>query len=194
MKKIIVITLLLTPALLASAAMLGTPHTKLPLLEDSVTRAIAKQQVAPAWKAQLKQMQQMFKQYRGSAYSGLPVIHNEVLGHHQEKVYLQRMMQLKQSIKNNKALQGFSFVAPVPTDLAVLSLDNYAALHAFLKDITKAYQVSHIEQVHPYTLALQIKGIPQGNIELWIDVPTRNVYLMSDNVYTTADGKYGLHF
>lgn len=194
MKKIIVITLLLTPALLASAAMPGKPHKNLFLLEVGVTRAVAKQQATPAWKAQLKQMQQLFRQYPGSAYSGLPVVRNEVLGHHQEKVYLQRMMQLKQSIKNNKALQGFSFVAPVPTDLAALSLDNYAALHAFLRDLSKAYQVSHVERVHPYTLALQIKGVPQGNIELWIDVPTRNVYLMSDNVYTTADGKYGLHF
>jgi hypothetical protein len=51
-----------------------------------------------------------------------------------------------------------------------------------------------MKRVHPYTLALQIKGVPQGNIELWIDVPTHNVYLMSDNLYTTADGKYGLHF
>ena len=194
MKRIIVITLLLTPALLASAATPSTSHKKLSLLEVGVTRAVAKQQATPAWKAQLKQMQQLFRQYPGSAYSGLPVVHNEVLGPHQEELYLKRLMQLKQSIKGNKSLRGFNFVAPVPTDLAALSLDNYAALHAFLRDLSKAYQVSRMKRVHPLTLALQIKGIPQGNIELWIDVPTRNVYLMSDNFYTTADGKYGLHF
>ncbi len=194
MKKTIVITLLLTPALLASAATPSTSHKKLSLLEVGVTRAVAKQQATPAWKAQLKQMQHLFRQYPGSAYSGLPVVRNEVLGPHQEEVYLKRMVQLKQSIKGNKALQGFDFVVPIPTDLATLSLDNYAALHAFLKDISKAYEVSRVERVHPYTLALQIKGVPQGNIELWIDVPTHNVYLMSDNLYTTSDGKYGLHF
>ncbi len=194
MKRIIVITLLLTPALLASAATPSTSHKKLSLLEVGVTRAVAKQQATPAWKAQLKQMQQLFRQYPGSAYSGLPVVHNEVLGPHQEELYLKRLMQLKQSIKGNQSLRGFNFVAPVPTDLAALSLDNYAALHAFLRDLPKAYQVSRMKRVHPLTLALQIKGIPQGNIELWIDVPTRNVYLMSDNFYTTADGKYGLHF
>ncbi len=194
MKKIIVTTLLLNLGLLANATMPYDRTKPLPLLEDYVTRAVVQQQTEPAWKTQLKQMQQLYKQYRGNAYSGLPVIHNEVLGPHQEEVYLQRMTQLKQSIKGNKALKGFSFVAPVPTDLAALSLDNYAALHAFLKDITKAYQVSHIKRVHPMTLALQLKGVPQGAIEIWIDIPTHNVYLMSDNFYTTADGKYGLHF
>ena len=102
MKRIIVITLLLTPALLASAATPSTSHKKLSLLEVGVTRAVAKQQATPAWKAQLKQMQQLFRQYPGSAYSGLPVVHNEVLGPHQEELYLKRLMQLKQSIKGNK--------------------------------------------------------------------------------------------
>lgn len=194
MKKIIVITVFLTTALLASAETSTAKRQKLPLLEVSVTRSVAKKQATFTWKTQLRQMQRMFKQFPGSSYSGLPVVRNEVLGIHQEEIYLKRMTQLKQSIKGNKALQGFNFVAPVPTDLAALSLDNYAALHAFLRDLSKAYQVSHMKRVHPLTLALQIKGIPQGNIEVWIDVPTHNVYLMSDNLYTTADGKYGLHF
>lgn len=114
-----------------------------------------------------------------------------MISQQQEEIYNQRMAQLQKSINANKHLKGLSLVAPAPNDLAELSLDNYGALHAFLRGLPFA-KVLHTERVRPFTLAVQIKGEGQGAVEVWIDVPTHNVYLMSDNLNTTAAGKYGM--
>ncbi len=191
MKKIIMTTLLLLPVVAVWAGGVAGRFSKLPLLDECVERTVTKQ-AAPTWQAQLQQIQKLYKQYPNGAKTGLPLIPNQILSYHDERVYLERITQLRGSIRGNNALKGFAFVAPIATDLANLSLDNYATLHAFLKGLRFA-RVIQTKRVHPYTLALQIKGEGQGRVEVWIDVPTRNVYLMSDNFYTTAAGKYGLH-
>ncbi len=192
MKKIVISMLLLSAAAVLWAGPQSGRYAKIPLIEDGVTRAVANVQAAPTWQAQLQQIQKMYKQYPNGAKTGLPLIPNQILSSRDERVYMQRIAQLRSSIRGNKALKGFSFVAPISTDLANLSPDNYAALHAFLKGLRVA-RVTQTKRVYSYTLSLQIKGEPRGNVEIWIDVPTHNVYLMSDNLYTTSDGKYGLH-
>ena len=192
MKKIVISMLLLSSAAVLWARPQSYRYAKIPLLDDEVAHAVAKAQAAPTWQAQLQQIQKMYKQYPNGAKTGLPLIPNQILPPQEERVYMQRILQLRASIRGNNALKGFSFVAPITADLAHLSLDNYGALHAFLKGLRVA-RVTQTKRVYPYTLSLQIKGELKGNVEVWIDVPTHNVYLMSDNLYTTADGKYGLH-
>lgn len=194
MKKLLVSMLLLSSAAVLWAGSQSHRYAKIPLLDDEVARCVERAQVqtVPAWQAQLQQIQKMYKQYPNGAKTGLPLIPNQILTYQEERAYMRRIGQLRASIRGNKALKGFAFVAPISTDLANLSPDNYAALHAFLKGLHFA-RVTQTKRVHPYTLSLQIKGEPKGNVEVWIDVPTHNVYLMSDNFYTTSDGKYGLH-
>ena len=171
-----------------------TYRSKLPLLENEVHRAVAAQTKTPVWHEQLARLQEQFKRanVKYETQIRLPATTHSVLSYDQEQTYLRRLFQVQKSVRQNSALRGYAFVAPVAADLANLSLDNYAALHAFLKNLQTA-KVQRTERAHPFTLAVQIKGIPQGCLELWIDVPTKKVYLMSDNLYTTAQGKYGLH-
>ena len=188
---------LLSIVLLTGVSLFANPgnRNKIPLLEDTVTRKAAQQTTAELpWHNQLKQVQAQWNKLgrQTPMYDPLPVMVHTPLSHQDEPAYLRRFVQVQQSIAVNKLLAGYKFVAPVPTDLATLSLDNYAALHAFLKDL-KTAQVTQLKRVRPFTLSVQIKGVPQGALELWIDVPSKKVYLMSNNVYTTADGKYGLH-
>ena len=157
-----------------------------------MTSAVAEKQTVTTWQEQLAKIKKAYEQYPDNAQTGLPVVSNDVLTRKNERIYRQRIVQLQKSINNNKHLKGFSLVTPVPTDLATLSLNNYAALHAFLKGLHIA-KVIHTQRVRPFTLAVRIQGEQQGAVELWIDVPTHNVYLMSDNFYSTAEGKYGLH-
>lgn len=185
MKKIILTVCLLETALLPQAGTLAKE------IETRVERAVAEQQAASSWKKELKAIQKLYEQNPSRTQSGLPVVPNTVLRRQYEAAYNQRIEQLQQSINGNKTLQGFALVTPIPEDLATLSLENYAALHAFLKGLRWA-QVTHTQRVRPFTLSLQIQSQEGGNLELWIDVPTRNVYLMSDNINTTAQEKYGM--
>lgn len=191
MKKIL-ITLLLLAALTPLYASGHDRHKKLPLMDEELERTVTRQAAAPSWQEQLKQMQQLYNKSPKNVPSGAPLVCNEILGPHTQAVYLRRLQQLRGSIRGNKHLQGFSFVAPVPSDLAVLSLDNYELLHAFLKGLRFA-KVTSVERVRPFTLALRMSGQERGALEVWIDLPTKKVYLMSDNFYSTAAGKYGLH-
>lgn len=193
MKKTLISLLLLLSVSVAAPAQ-GI-HKKLPLLEDELHRQVTRAQAAtPAWQAQLAAMQKQFTyvKTRTDVSGHLPAKTPSVLSYRQEQTYLRRISQVQKSVNANKALAGYTFVAPVPTDLVNLSLDNYALLHAFLKGFDVA-QVVRTERVHPFTLAVQMKGPARGSLELWLDVPTKKVYLMSDNLYTTAAGKYGLH-
>ena len=171
----------------------GKKH-KLPLLEDEVTRSISAQQNAQAWQQPLFVMQQQFKRVktRKNYALNLPRKSLVVLSYLQEQTYLRRMFQVQKSIRQNTLLNRYTFVAPMPEDLVNLSLDNYALLHAFLKNL-KAAQIVRAERVRPFTLSVQMKGMKQGRLELWIDEPTKKIYLMSNNLYSTAAGRYGLH-
>ena len=186
MKKLLTICLLLLTAPLMAQSLNN--------LESILTRDLIKQTKQLAWHREFKHLQKQFTQLgdRASHYDPLPVMLYSPLSHRETTHYLRRMMQLQKSVDSNPVLKGFTFVAPVPPDLAQFSDGNYAALLAFLKDL-QVVKIVHMERVRPFTLAVQIHGQDQSALEVWLDVPTRKVYLMSDNFYTTAAGKYDLH-
>ena len=193
MKKTILAVTFLVSALTLSAY---EGDFSRPLMEEQLERTVATAQASALlpWQKELKQIEDQWRRLgsNASAYDPLPVMVHTPLSHKEEPVYLRRFMQVQQSISANKVLAGYKFIAPVPVDLARFSLDNYAALHAFLKDL-KLAEVTRMKRIRPFTLSVQIKGVPQGELELWVDVPGKKVYLMSNNLYTTAEGKYGLH-
>ena len=194
MKKITFsLFLCLSVGLVPAWAQFSGRHSKLPLLEEEVHRAVAAREV-PTWQEQLSRLQIRFKQAPGT-YRAQPVppplAQPEELTYQQAPTYRCRLLRVQASVDHNAALKGFTFVAPVPADLARLTADNYAALHAFLKDL-KIVQVRRTECDRPFTLALRITGQNRSALEVWVDVPSKKMYLMSDNFYTTAAGKYGL--
>ena len=195
-KTILAVTFLVSVLTLSTYAGNLSRRTKIPLIEDHLERTVAAAQAAALlpWQKELKLIQNQWVKLgsKAAAYDPLPVMIHTPLSHKEEPVYLRRFVQVQQSITTNKVLAGYKFIAPVPVDLARFSLDNYAALHAFLKDL-KLAEVTRTKRIRPFTLSVQIKGVPKGALELWIDVPSKKVYLMSNNLYTTAEGKYGLH-
>lgn len=192
MKKLLISVMLFLSFTLPAGAQRAYRFAKLPLLDDSVTRAVVKA-TAP-WQEQLAAMQKQFEyvKTRADLSNHLPPVTSGVLSYLQEQTYLSRLFLLQKSMRQNGTFHGYTFVAPSAQDLAQLSYDNYAALSAFLAQTPNA-RVTRSEYIRPFTLAVQIHGIPQGTVEVWIDVPTKKVYLMSNNFYTTAAGKYGLH-
>ena len=208
MKKILILAVLVTavaaqaqpdpnlPLLHANPKRTNNRHQTQPapkhnskLLQSSLYRAVAGAQLS--WKYQLAQIQTKYQEVRPKkeTYAALPFETNR-LSSTQERTYLLRLVLLQKLIHANKAIKNYTFVAPDPADLAHLSYYNYVTLQAFLLDL-KTAQVTGTQHVRPYTLAVHVKGVPQGQLELWIDVPTKKVYLMSNNLYSTAIGKYG---
>ncbi len=183
MKKLVVLLI----SLLVSAPLFAS-------LSADVERAVLARtkNATPAWQQQLSQLQQSFakvnKQYDFT--SRLPAVQHETLILPEQHTYLQRMVELQRHMHQHKALSQYAFVAPVPTDLAQFSAGNYALLVDFLRNVSLV-QVSYYI-VRPFTLALKINS-KHNSLELWIDVPTRRVYLMSNNLYSSASEKYGLH-
>ena len=156
-------------------------------LQQQVSQAVEKH----TWQNQLAHLRQNFARL-GRPRMALPPVYTcsyEVEGP-QKQIYFSRLFQVQQSVNQNPALAGFTFVAPVPEDLARLSAANYETLHAFLKNrpLTRV----KAKPVRPFTLSVQIVGA-RSALELWVEVPGRKIILMSDNMYSTAQAKYGLH-
>ena len=192
MQKIIVSLFVFVVA--AAPAFASWPYSKryekLPLLE--VDRAVERHVKNDAWKRILKRVQTQFQQvHRGYTPNPLPQDFIGVLSYREQQTYMQRLLGLQSLVKRNAYLQEFTFVAPVPADLARLREENLEVLQIFLQD-GQGISVSSVEQVRPFTLAVRMRRGSAG-AEIWIDVPTKKIYLMSDNLYTTAAGKYGLH-
>lgn len=165
-------------------------YNQMPLLE--VDRTVGSYVQADAWKQILKKTQTQFQQVRHNyVASPLPQDCIHVLSYREQQTYLKRLMALQGLVNRNVSLHGFTFVAPVPTDLAHLRKDNLEVLRTFLQD-GKGISVSPVEQVRPFTLAVRMRR-GRAAVEIWMDVPAKKIYLMSDNLYTTAVGKYGLH-
>lgn len=183
MKKLVVLLM----SLLISAPLFASLYEN---VERAVLTRVAR--TTPTWQQQLSQLQRNFARIskRYDLKSRMPVVQRESLVLADEHTYLQRMVELQRYLHQHKALSQFVFVAPEPTDLAKFSVGNYALLVNFLQDAPTVH-VSHYV-VQPFTLALKIHA-DQRHLELWIDVPTRRVYLMSNNLYSSAEGKYGLH-
>lgn len=189
-KKLFIVLVLL----LLSGPVWARRFEKLGLLD--VDRAVAKQvtqQQMPAWQQKLKQIQTVFVRIhpRPDVQSTFPFRFLSGLNYQEETNYLKRLWQVQKQVNQNPVLAGFTFVAPVPADLANFSADNYALLLSFLKNNPLA-KVTRSEPVYPFTLALNLHGQSYSALELWIDVPTKKIYLMSDNFYTTAASKYAL--
>ena len=180
MKKIILCTLCVVSTTLLTAQ---------PTLKDKVTRVVA--QHTRTWQQQLTHIQAQFAHSAKTAPSALTyVLMDKEINPFNNQTYQTRLAALQQNMHMHPALKSYQFATPVPADLANLSYDNYEALAAFLANAPTA-QVTKTERVYPFTLSLHIKGVCAGEVELWIDEPTKKVYLMSDNFYTTAAGKYG---
>ena len=165
-------------------------YEKLPLLE--VDRAVDRQVRTDAWKRILKRVQTQFQQlHRSYTPDPLPQDFIHVMSYREQQSYIKRLGSLQSLVNRNVFLHGFTFVAPVPTDLAHLRKDNLEVLQTFLQE-GQGISISSVEQVRPFTLAVRIRRGSAG-VEIWMDVPSKKIYLMSDNFYSTAAGKYGLH-
>ncbi len=191
MKKVFSSLLLLTLGVSAGLAQ-HTRYAKIPLLDDTVERTVAQATVQP-WQTQLKRLQTQFTRLasRKDWQLQVPVYAYTSLSYQDKQTYLQRMLQVQQQVKRQDALSGFTFVAPVPADLAHLSPAIYETLLYFL-------QAKHTVRVNtyyarPFTLAAQLHGAENSALEVWLDVPGKKIYLMTDNFYSTAQAKYALH-
>ena len=190
MKKIIASIFLVLPVLAYGQHKLA----KLPLLEiDYAVETAQHNTVVNSWKKKLQHIQEMFARVpsKSQLQFSTPAILASSLNYKEEQTYLQRMLVLQKQVNQNTALKGFTFVAPVPEDLARFSAANYTALQDFLKDSPSVSVLA--EQERPFTLTVHVRAITSGALELWIDEPTKKIYLMSDNFYSTSAGKYSLH-
>ena len=193
MKKAVVSVLLITSACALWAQ--GT-HARRAQIEDKIERALAQVHVKNiTWQDKLKLMQANFQKVGmptvGS--TSTPTMLGEKSDKYNNQTYKDRLFHLQDKINTHKDLKGYRFFAPLPADLATLSEDNYEALEAFCADVTQIAKVSSVEWVHPFTLSLRVRSISNGQVELWVDEPTKTIYLMADNLRTTAAGKYGVH-
>ena len=192
MKQILLsIFVLLLAVMSVSANPLGQRH-KPELLEPYVERAVAAQSTKPIkWQQQLKNTQQAFYHVRYSYRENvLPPTVQSYLGYQEERTYLQRLLQIQAWVNHNPVLKDYTFAAPVPADLARLIPEKIEALRDFLQNSQMAI-VAKTDRIRPFTLALSL-GQHTSALEIWIDVPSKKVYLMSDNFYTSI-GKYGIH-
>lgn len=189
MKKLLIVVLCVWLGLPACAR----KFQKIPFLsvDAKVQRQVAQSAQQLTWQGQLLRLRRSFLRL-GRPQITLPPVYTrsyEVEGP-QKQIYFSRLFQVQQSVSRNPALAGFTFVAPVPEDLARLSDANYETLHAFLKNrpLTRV----KTKPVRPFTLSVQIVGT-RSALELWMEVPSQKIILMSDNMYSTAQAKYGLH-
>ena len=193
MKKLILNTLLIGTACGLWASGVCTPKTA--TLETRLERAVLTQGTQrPSWREKIKQMQTQFQKVGApTVQSCMPTVLNKKdWNNYHEKTYKERLFRLQAQINQHKDLKGYRFAAPLPADLAKLSYDNYEALEAFCED-TQLAEVTQFEFVYPFTISLHIRGISGGAVEVWVDEPTKTVYLMSDNLETSAAAKYGLY-
>ena len=150
------------------------------------------------WVKHLHIIQTQFRPVRLSYIpDDFPVSHENYLTRQEEQLYLRRILQIQKEVTANPELKAFSFVAPKAADLAKLSQERMDALVTFLKaPVTQENtpsNVTHTKRVRPFTLAVQVGKGNTTLLEIWIDVPTKKIYLMSDNFYPTAAAKYQLH-
>lgn len=198
MKKLLITLMLiqLSAPLFAERIYLPQRVHKLELLDvdDAVSAAqqnTAKQ--ANEWKIKLNTIRKQFQLVKRSfTPNTLPAVHHVSLSPREETTYMQRVFQLQTLLNQNPDLKGLSFTAPEPYDLAHLTSEKMEMLSGFLKNKPTA-RPTFCEQVRPFTLAVRLGNKATNALEIWIDVPTKKVYLMSDNFYTTANGKYSLH-
>lgn len=172
-------------------------------LATKVARAVAEQAVSsgkqtsdPAWVRSLHLIQTQFRHVHLSYIpDDFPVSYDAVLSYKEEQLYLSRVLQLQKAVSTNPELKSFSFMAPKATDLAKLSQERLGILESFLKAPIKesSSRVTRIKRTRPFTLAIQLGKGQTTLLEIWIDVPTKKIYLMSDNFYSTAESKYSLH-
>ena len=112
----------------------------------------------------------------------------QVLSYTQQHVYMQRLMRVQAWLHKNKLLATYRFVAPTPTDLVNLAQTRLDTLELFLTSTTAetASSPTHFQWVHPFVLSLKLGHTTQEALEIWIDIPTQSVYLMSNNLFTSA--------
>lgn len=172
-------------------------------LATKVARVVAEQAVSTGkrpvlpWVSSLRLIQMQFRPVHFSYIpDDFPVSYESSLNYKEEQLYLRRMLQLQKAVSNNPELKNFSFLAPKAADLAKLSDERFALLENFfnasLEDQATS-NVTHLQRVRPFTLAVQLGKGQTTLLEIWIDVPTKKIYLMSDNFYSTAATKYELH-
>lgn len=191
MKKIILAVLCFFTVPLLAAQQLSPNYSA--FFKGDLTRAILHQEKQSDWKRQLTRIQIQFKQLSHNTPTrvSFPVKVLSPLSLHEEQNYLYRLSHVQKLLHANELLRGYRFEAPVAIDLASLSQENYEALLFFLHNHNTTHMIQ-AQRVRPFTLALRIKGMVDGQVEVWIDEPTKKIYLMSNNIYTTATGKYGL--
>ncbi len=173
-------------------------------LVTKVARAVAEQTVTAEnprpvleWVKSLRLIQMQFRPVRLSYIpDDFPVSYDNYLSYKDEEIYLRRVLQIQKEVTANPELKAFSFVAPKAADLAKLTAERLTLLENFLKapiEQGTPSDVVHTKRVRPFTLAVQLGKNKIPSLEIWIDVPTKKIYLMSDNFYSTAESKYSLH-
>lgn len=194
MKKTLVVSLMvftLTP-------LFAQRHARIPLITDFdciVERTQARERSSSSWIQHLSTLEKQFVGLKSQYdWDRLPVQERITLGYAQQQKYAQRILELQKQINQNTVLKKYTFVAPQPDDLANLSSNRFATLQTFLKkSMAKDPTLTRVVQVRPFTLALHLGKTAYEALEIWIDVPSHKIYLMSNNFYTTAESRYSPH-
>lgn len=194
MKQIKVLFVVIMLTVLPASVFAQSKHRRIPLIE--VDRAVTTAQNKAnnlTWKNSLQTIRDQFRHLRHSYVADpLPLsTYSTSLSFQDERTYMTRLLQVQKWISKNDMLTGFTFAAPVPYDLAHLNEERLEALHLFLLDKPSA-RPNGTERIRPFTLAVRL-GTSNSALEIWIDEPTKKIYLMSDNFYSSSATKYGLH-
>ena len=188
MKKILVCLCYLAGASVLAAQIY--PPRRDALFKGRLTNTVLRRQ-QQTWQDQLARMQIRFRQLPRPITDREPLSPRfcTVLSPHAQQTYFKRLQHVQKQMQYHPALHRYTFEAANPADLANLSVDHYYALVAFASNQTTV-RVTRTEWVRPFTLALHLEGLSHARLELWIDEPTKKIYLMSNNFYTSVSGKY----
>ncbi len=109
--------------------------------------------------------------------------------------YQGRLQQVQQALHKNPVLRTYTFLTPKAQDFVQLNSLRFETLLLFLQaPINRAVLPQQTPQAVgtplPFVLALQLGTTYQEALEIWLDVPHKRIYLMSDNLLTSAQAKY----
>ena len=162
-----------------------------PLSPTQVKRVLIRA-VPPTWQEKLALIEKQYHQARSNYPNDpLPLWQDSFVFSKDTLTYRDRLITLQKDISKNPALRQYRFMAPIAQDLARLHDKKIATLRAFFQNDPNA-PIVQTQRIRPFTLSVQL-GQGLSAVEIWIDTPTKKVYLMSDNFYSTAKTKYNLH-
>ena len=164
------------------------------LSRTQLERAVLQAQYAASWANVFVLMQTQFKRVsRSYVPDRFPRQSSDVLPYREQQRYMQRLLDIQKLVSKHPLLYRYRFVSPTPADLLNLQPERVETIKHFLQSTINLPnpQANTWQRVRPFTLALHLGGT-QSTVEIWIDVPTEKIYLMSNNLYSTAEARYNL--